>query len=62
MGKRNVVKETKELKASVTGMLKDRIKRGKPIPESGRKLLGEEVVRKGTIKSYLKKRKEAEKY
>jgi hypothetical protein len=51
-------KETEELRSSVRGMLKDRIKRGLPIPKSGRKLAhsGPDLDSKG-IRKHLKKKK-----
>jgi hypothetical protein len=51
-------RETEELRASVRKMLKDRVKRGKPIPKSGRKLAhgGPDLEKKG-VRKYLKKKK-----
>lgn len=53
--------KTHELKKSVKGMLEDRVKRGKSIPESGRKLLTERARKAESVKSsakgYLRRKK-----
>jgi len=60
MGKsvKQAQRETDELRSSVRGMLKDRVKRGLPIPKSGQKLAygGPDLDSKG-IRKYVKKRK-----
>ena len=60
MGKsvKKAQRETEELRRSVRAMLKDRVKKGKPIPKSGRALAygGPDLDSKG-IRKHLKKKK-----